>query len=101
MANSKDTISVTNKSCDADALARSRFCTPINCDDTTAPPVASAAKILISKMLIISTREIPDTAASPTDETMIVSTIPTVTASACSMMSGIISFLSAWFVNSG
>ena len=55
---------------------------------TTAPPVASAAKTLMMRLLIISTSETPEMAASPTLETMTVSDMPTSTASVCSMMSG-------------
>ena len=55
---------------------------------TTAPPVASAAKMLKIRLLIISTSETPEMAASPTLETITVSDMPTRAASACSMTSG-------------
>ena len=49
-----------------------------------------------------STREIPDTAASPTLVTMTVSAMPIVTANSCSITSGTSSRTSAWFEkNSG
>ena len=38
---------------------------PIYCPATTAPPVASAAKILMIRIIILSTSDTPDTAASP------------------------------------
>ncbi len=67
--------------------------------DTTAPPVAKAANSPISRKLILSTKETPDTAASPTLATMIPSAIPTVTANICSIISGIINFISSFLVN--
>lgn len=44
----------------------------------TAPPVATAAKIALMSMLIISTSDTPEIAASPTEEIIIVSAMPTV-----------------------
>ena len=64
------------------------FWLPRYWDTTTAPPVATAANILISRLFIISTRETPDIAASPAYEIMTVSTMPTVMARICSMISG-------------
>ena len=55
-----------------------------------APPVARAEKMLISRILIASTSDTPETAASPQLETMTVSAIPMVMARNCSMISGII-----------
>lgn len=69
-------------------LAFSRSLRPRYWEATTAPPVASAENILISSTLMESTREIPDTAASPQVETIMVSIMPMVTASNCSSMSG-------------
>ena len=50
----------------------------------TAPPVASDEKIWMSRKLTESTREMPETAASPQEETMTVSATPMVTAKSCS-----------------
>ena len=38
---------------------------PIYCPATTAPPVASAAKILMIKIIILSTNDTPETARLP------------------------------------
>ena len=73
-------IPVTIKSWTADSHARFLFFCPIYWEATTAPPVATAANTLIKSVLIISTSDTPEVAASPTLETIIVSTIPTVTA---------------------
>ena len=70
-------------------------------DTTTAPPVDRAAKIWISSMLSPSTRDTPDTAASPAVVTITVSAMPTVISSSCSMTSGMISRSSACRENSG
>ena len=48
--------------------ARRRAFAPSSCATTTAPPVASAEKILMISTLIISTSDTPETAASPTEE---------------------------------
>jgi len=61
--------------------------------------VETAANTLISRLLIISTRDTPDVAASPALETIIVSTMPTVTARICSTMSGAIRRFKSLFVN--
>ena len=68
---------------------------------TTAPPVASAVMICIIRVLKVSTRLTPDTAASPTDDTMRVSARPMVTLRACSAMSGSSRAVSCWRVNKG
>ena len=68
---------------------------------TTAPPVASAAKTLISRIIMLSTSETPDTADSPTLATMMESAMPTSTASSCSTIRGRIKAVSARLVNSG
>ena len=89
-------IAVTTKySCLEASHARSFFLAPSSCATTTAPPVASAEKMLMMSTLSISTSDTPETAASPTEETIIVSARPTVMASTCSITSGKISFLSA------
>ena len=62
---------------------------------TTAPPVASAPNSVMMSGLIISTSDTPEIAASPTDETITVSAIPTRISSACSMISGQ-SSVSSW-----
>ena len=74
----------------ADSHAASFFLCPRYCPATTAPPVASAAKILMSSTMTWSTSETPDTAASPTLAIIIESAIPTSTARSCSTTSGII-----------
>ena len=61
---------------------------------TTAPPVASAAKSTKMTLLIMSTRETPEIAASPTEETMMPSHMPTRVARVCSMTRGKISRIS-------
>ena len=68
---------------------------------TTAPPVASAVMICIIRVLKVSTRLTPDTAASPTDDTMRVSARPMVTLRACSAMSGSSRAVSCRRVNKG
>ena len=68
---------------------------------TTAPPVASAAKTLMMRLLIISTSETPEMAASPTLETMTVSDMPTSAARVCSMTSGQSSRSRSRLANSG
>ena len=65
---------------------------------TTAPPVASAARIWIIRMFRLSTL---DTAASPTPATIRVSAMPIVTLRVCSKNSGQISATSADRVKSG
>ena len=64
-------------------------------------PVASAVMIWIIRVLKVSTRLTPDTAASPTDDTMRVSARPMVTLRACSAISGSSSAVSCWRVNKG
>ena len=61
------------------AFFRSRW--PRYCDAITAPPVATAAKTALMSMLIMSTSDTPEIAASPTEEIIIVSAMPTVRAS--------------------
>ena len=62
---------------------------------TTAPPVASAPN-----SVMISTSDTPEIAASPTDDTITVSAMPTRISSICSMMSGQSSVSSWRLVNS-
>ena len=57
-----------------------------------APPVPKAAKIFITSVLMLSTSETPLITASPSEDTITVSAMPTDMASACSIISGIISF---------
>ena len=52
-------------SCDAACDALLLFPLPRYWEITTAPPVAIAANILIRRLLIISTSDTPDMAASP------------------------------------
>ena len=68
---------------------------------TTAPPVASAANSTMMRLLIISTRLTPEMAASPQRETIMVSAMPTVTASSCSTSSGPTSLSRSRWLNSG
>ena len=82
-------------SCPALRAASSGFLAPRYWLVTTAPPVASAPNTVMMSMLIISTSDTPEMAASPAEETIIVSAIPTSTFSACSMISGQ-SSVSSW-----
>ena len=70
--------------CFADLQASSFFPAPRNWEVTTAPPVASAASTLMIRLLNMSIRDTPETAASPAEDIMTVSAMPTVIASACS-----------------
>ena len=76
----------------AERLAWSRCPAPMDWAQTTAPPVARAAKMLMMSTLIRSTSATEDTAASPAEETIMISAIPTMTARNCSMIRGTISF---------
>ena len=69
-------------------------CRPRYWETTTAPPVASAEKIWISRILMESTNDIPETAASPAEVTITVSAIPTAIARNCSTISGTMSLRS-------
>ena len=93
-------ISMMNISCPADSFALSGIFLPIYWLHTTAPPVASADRIWISSVLMLSTSDTPDTAASPHEETISVSNSPMLNASACSIMSGTISFFKSSLVKS-
>ena len=95
----KETSVVTVKSCLAAAFALGWSSRPRYWDATIEPPVESAAKTLSSSRLIESTSETPETAASPTLDTMKVSAMPTVAASTCSMISGMISRTKSLLVN--
>ena len=86
--------------CFADLQASSFFPAPRNWEVTTAPPVASAASTLMIRLLNMSIRDTPETAASPAEEIMTVSAMPTVIASACSNNKGMISFFRSSFENS-
>ena len=68
---------------------------------TTAPPVARALMIWIIRVLKVSTRLTPDTAASPTEDTIRVSARPMVTLRACSATKGSSSATSWRRVNRG
>ena len=69
-------------------LASSGFFAPTHREAMTAPPVARALKILMKRMKIMSTRETPETEASPRDETMTESMIPMRMERNCSAMRG-------------
>ena len=88
-------------SCLADLQASSRLQAPKNCETTTAPPVAKAASMLITRVLNISTKDTPETAASPAEAIIIVSAMPTVKVRACSKSSGRQSFFKSFFEKSG
>ena len=75
-----------------------RFC-PRYCPTITAPPVASAANTLINNTIMLSTKETPETAASPTFAIMIESAMPTNTARSCSTTSGRINARNALLSN--
>ena len=94
-----DSALIINISCPADFLDISMFLLPRYWLHTTAPPVARADNIWISRLLILSTSATPETAASPAIDTMNVSTKPTLTASNCSNIRGIISFFKSLDVN--
>ena len=68
---------------------------------TTAPPVDRAEKILMIRMLILSTRDTPDTTDSPALVTIMVSAMPTVIRSSCSTTRGIMSRTRSWLENMG
>ena len=68
-------------------------------DAMTAPPVAKEENSVMSKKLMESTREMPETAASPQEETITVSAIPMVTARSCSITRGMMSFRRSLFEN--
>ena len=67
---------------------------------TTAPPVARAANSVSTTLLIMSTKLTPEMAASPTEDTITPSHIPTSTVSPCSMTRGMMSRISCLFVKS-
>jgi hypothetical protein len=85
----KSDIPTTAKiNCRAAALAFSLSRRPMNWLTTTAPPADSEANAIIKRLLMLSTMFTPETAASPTVLTIIVSAAPIVTARICSIMSG-------------
>lgn len=88
-------------SCPALRAASPGFLAPRYWLVTTAPPVASAPKIVMMSWLIMSTSDTPEMAASPAEETIMVSAMPTSTSSACSMTSGHSRVRSWWLVKSG
>ena len=90
-----------NRICAAAFLASFGSCRPMYWLVTTAPPVARALMIWIIRVLKLSTRLTPETAASPTEETISVSARPMVTLSACSAISGSSRAMSCCRVNSG
>ena len=90
---------INHTSCSAAWQAFSFLCCPRYWPATTAPPVPNAANTLMSSTMILSTRDTPDTAASPTLATMMLSAIPTRTASICSMISGMMRAISARLSN--
>ena len=94
-----DRARVTLTSCPA-ALRASLGCSfPRYWAEITAPPVARAPMICMIRTLMESTRDTPDTAASPTAATITTSTIPTSTAMICSTIRGASSFISCFLEN--
>ena len=93
------TTKAISSSCAAAIQASSCLLAPINWLITTAPPVASAASSDIITLLTMSTRDTPDTAASPAKLTITVSDIPTVIAKNCSIISGTISTFKSVLLN--
>ena len=83
----------------ADSLAFSLSSCPRYWEATTAPPVDTAANTLIIRLLIMSTKDTPDVAASPALETIMVSAMPTVTARICSTIRGAIRRIRSRLVN--
>ena len=94
-----DNPKMVNKSCLALWQAIFSSFLPIYCEQTTAPPVASAEKILIINTFNPSTILTPETALCPHWETIIVSKIPIVSANTCSIIKGIISFFKSLLLN--
>ena len=77
-------------SCFADSEAFSLSFRPRYWEHTTAPPVAKALKMNTKRFARLSTRETPETTASPSDATIMVSIIPIVTFRSVSISRGII-----------
>ena len=88
MVMSSDTPSTTSTSWLDTRQASLRRFAPMNCEATTAPPVASAENSAISTLQNMSTSETPEIAASPSAETITVSAMPTKMLSVCSIRSG-------------
>lgn len=89
-----------NTSCPALFRASSCLRAPKNWLVITAPPVAKAANRFKMTLLIMSTRDTPDMAASPTAETITPSHMPTRAARACSITRGKINRTNARFEKS-
>ena len=64
------------------------------------PPVARAVIIMSTRLLMESTSETPDTAASPTRATIMVSAVPIRAVNSCSTISGINSMARSFLENS-
>ena len=62
--------------------------------------IADFLQVNPEKILMLSTSDTPDTAASPTLETMTVSIMPTATANTCSISNGTTNFLKSSFEKS-
>ena len=86
-----DSAVVTSRSWSAASHALCGRFFPIYWPHTTAPPVAIAVNMLISRIKIVSISDTLDTAASPTLDTIIESAMPTAMARSCSIRSGTIS----------
>lgn len=65
-----------NNTCLADSFAIFLFCCPIYCEQTIAPPAASAENACITRILIESTSDTAEIAADPILLTIIVSAVP-------------------------
>ena len=94
-----DIVNIDSMSCLPAAFALSVRCFPIYCEQTMAPPVASAEKMLSINVLIESTSDTAEIAAEPTLLTIIVSAVPISELSTCSTISGMRSAQSCFFVN--
>ena len=88
--NTSESSVTTITSCFAAIFAFSPSSFPRYCETTIAPPVASAANTWSKSILIVSTSDTPDIAASPTLDTINVSATPIVAARICSIINGII-----------
>jgi len=78
-----------NNTCLADSFAIFLFCCPIYCEQTIAPPAASAENACITRILIESTSDTAEIAADPILLTIIVSAVPIIEFNNCSRTTGI------------
>ena len=95
----KDTTKDIIINCEADNLVLSRLPFPKNWETQTEPPPARADKSAIIRRFTSLTMETPDIAASPTLDTITVSSIPTINPRICSNSRGNISLFKSLFEN--